>query len=93
MNNKLKAQLKQAGNLIASEKLHVICDCIGDEWSRTREAQMIKSDKTVNATEVWWGKKTTGAFYDTPKARGARLIGIAMMVTMPKEIKDGKCHK
>lgn len=80
----------KTGNLIAKRKSNYICAYMGSKWQFTEEAKMI--DPKVNSA-FWWGMATMNRYYDEPESRGARLIGIAMMLTMPDEIIEHKCVK
>lgn len=87
MTKKMSADLKKTANISASTP-HIgnrfICNAmkiIGAErndWKQTEEARMIDPNQLC-----WWN-------YDDNQSR---LIGIAMMVTMPIEIIEHKCAK
>lgn len=88
MNSEIKEDLLRVGEEIADYRNSAICDVIGREWQDTKEAKML------NPGEVfWWGRATMNEPYYSLECRNARLLGIAMMVTMPKEILDHKCCK
>lgn len=94
MNLQIRKDLAKAGNLIAKEKRNSICYAIDDRsyngWLITEEAKMIKP-RNLTQWNYWWWDSSTGAA--GIKERGARLIGIAMMITMPEEIINHKCVK
>jgi hypothetical protein len=94
MDIKIKNALKRAGNKIALKENSCICAAIdycskygAFGWKQTDEAEMINPGVLL----YWWGPETMKQSFRSDKCRGARLIGIAMMVTMPKEIVEGKC--
>jgi len=94
MTKQQRKALLKAGELIASEKEYCICEALSMltpriELSSIPEAKLIRP---YNVT-FWWGGITMGDDYYTSPCRNDRLIGIAMMLTMPKEILEGKCYK
>ena len=84
MNKKTKKDLIRAGEEIAREESYFICSVIGKDWQNTAEAKMFNPN-----TIVWWGKVTTGQYALSDDCRNARLLGIAFMITMPKELLGG----
>ena len=82
-NNFLKA-----GNLIAEKVEDSICHSIGDEWQKLPQAKMINPN-----SYAWWGVQTMGINYFDNEARQARLLGIAMMMTMPDDMIKDKFKK
>lgn len=78
-------------------------------WMSTEEAKLLNpnaskyEEKIMNAAQYWWGaatmiregrmKGSTTILSFEPEAINARLIGIAMMLTMPEEIINHKCVK
>jgi hypothetical protein len=97
MTRKMKKDLAKAGNMIARKKKDSICNAMHllginpMEWQETEEAQLV-SPFLCFSTGVWWGMRTMNVRYNKKECRGARLIGIAMMITMPKEIVEHKCY-
>lgn len=91
MNFQIRKDLARAGNLIATEKQNSICYAIDDRsynsWLLTEEVKMIKPEN-VTQFDYWWDSSTGIADIEE---RGARLIGIAMMITMPVEIINHQC--
>lgn len=89
MTKKLKSDLLKVGELIVRGESSCICDATGInniysyEWQKTNEAQLIRP--TIK-TDYWWGIETMGEPFYFDSCRQARLIGIAMMLTMPKEM-------
>jgi hypothetical protein len=97
MTKKMKKDLIRAAELIATNKENTICDAMNSivgfsKWKETEEAQIINPN-SQGVIGYWWGYETIGFAYYSYKSRGARLIGIAMMITMPKEIVQHKCYK
>lgn len=96
MKKTLKKQLLQCAELIVNKEKSSICHAMADvssysvlnNWMDSDEAKMIDPGDTY-----WWGFTSMGHKYSSDEARGARLIGIAMMITMPKDIIDHKCCK
>lgn len=85
MNLKQRRALEKAGEKIASEKEYLICCCLdnGIDLHQIPEAKMIRPDSVF-----WWGQKEMDLPADNIVCRNARLLGIAMMLTMPKEFVD-----
>ncbi len=94
MKREIKKQLSEAAELIADGKADCICASMGllgyfsGDWQNEEEAKMINPQ-----TAMWWGFLSMGVYCGSNEARQARPLGIAMMLTMPKEIVEGKCHK
>ena len=87
MTTEQRKYLELAYEKIEAEEWDYICEK-SDEWQDCEEAKMIDPNETF-----WWGLVTMGVQLSFPEARGARLTGIAMMLTMPKEIIQHKCCK
>lgn len=91
MTKKQGAALLYAAENISKKKEFVICAELynfGIEILDIPEARMICPYKETWQTKqfAWWGSHTMDVFLDSAEAQGARLIGIAMMLTMPKEM-------
>lgn len=85
MTTKQRAQLLRAGELIAIGLHTCICTTMPSMGlDHIEEGFLIDP-----GTAYWWGYGSTHAHEEH---RQARLIGIAMMLTMPKEILEGKCY-
>lgn len=102
LTERQKKDLFKAGNLIVESKKDTICNALAEivsdpteknitDWQLTEEAKMIR--QIDSKSPFWWGVDTIGYYFDSSNARGARLIGIAMMLTMPDEIIEHKCVK
>ena len=82
----LKA-LAKAGELIATREHYCICNAMreitgdSDSWKELPQAKMIDPNSVI-----WWGLDTMGVFCYYTEARNARLLGIAMMFTMPDDM-------
>lgn len=85
MNSKEREALLKAGEKIASGRKSCICYCLPEdiELHDIPEAKML-DPKTV----FWWGLDSMDNFSQSDICREARLLGIAMMLTMPKEFVD-----
>lgn len=93
MTKKQKRELLKAAELIAKEKSDYICVALWDVNSKLD----IYKDKTCrmfnpNST-TWWGLITMKVPSYSKEARNARLLGIAFMLTMPKDMIDKKINK
>jgi hypothetical protein len=88
MKPKIRKQLLKAAETISLENEYCICACIGSDWKQSEEAMMINPGHIL-----WWGFNSMRVRANDDEARNARLLGIAFMLTMPKEIIQGKCHK
>lgn len=95
MTKQQKADLLRAGERIASKEKFSICGAIGSNFRESEEAQMInpRKYKEYKYTMWWWSRHTMDESFVSENCRNARLIGIAMMLTMPKEIINHKCFK
>ena len=80
MNKETKKDLIRAGDDIAKGEYTFICGVIGDDWKKSEEAKMFDP-----GTFVWWGYQTMDEPDHTSK-KNARLLCIAFMITMPKEL-------
>ena len=75
--------------MIALRKGDFICEEMGKitgdqyKWLQTKQAKMINP-----LTFEWWGMRTMGVISTSDEARNARLLGIAMMLTMPEDMID-----
>lgn len=90
MPDAVRKQLMMAAEMISNEKESCICQSIGKDWIKSSEAQMIRPDIDTDDM-AWWGLHTMGYYLWEPEAIAARLMGIALMLTMPSDILNHRC--
>lgn len=90
MNKQQEADLLYAADCISTYKNYGICAAL---LTRPTHIDDIEEGKLIDpGWRWWWGMASTGKEYYDADNRGARLIGIAMMLTMPPEILRGECY-
>ncbi len=90
----IRKDLERAAEMIATEKCIGICEskplASNRKWINTEEAKIIKPDEYGS---YWWGFLSMRESYYTDSCIAARLMGIAIMLTMPEEIINHECCK
>lgn len=89
----IRKDLEKAGEMILTYRPEPICVCIGKIWLTTKEAEMLRPSKNYCDSLPWWGLDTIGVVSTTNEAHAARLMGIAIMITMPEEIINHECSQ
>lgn len=89
--NKTKRQLRDAAELIVRGEKLFICKAFYYLFGNKNKWKELPSAKMLDPyTHTWWGAESIVGI-NNPKS--ARLLGIAMMLTMPDDMIDPKFLK
>lgn len=91
MSKKIEGELRKAGEMIAMNQESFICNCIDNtDWMKTSEALMIKTKDITSEWDSWFNVYNTDE-WDFEERIKIRLLGIAIMITMPESILNHEC--
>lgn len=88
----IRKQLEKSGEMIANGEQYCICGNGFKRWLYTEEGLIVKPDEISN-NNPWWGYRTLQSGMCSSECIAARLMGIAIMITMPEEIINHECSQ
>lgn len=83
MTRRQRKALERAYVLIENETESCICSTLPEDIN-LYDIQEAKA--FYPHTAFWWGRFTMGVPLSSPEVRSARLLGLAFMLTMPKDM-------
>lgn len=83
MTRKQREALERAYVLIENETENCICYALPEDVNLYYIPEAMAFYPSAS---LWWGHSTMEILFDYPEARSARLLGLAFMLTMPKDM-------